>query len=271
MTASLTADSRSHSYRLVDALTVVGASARMQVIDLRFNPLVWILGVVQPAVLVAVGLLPARDPDSLFAAQVAGGALLTSSWSTTVWACAGILRRERFQGTLAPIIIGVRDSRLVLAGKSVGASAGTIVLITATIACELVALGQPIWFPHPALTAVALLLVTCSGFAGGMLIGSLFILTRYGPQLSSALMYPVFLLGGMLVPVHLIPSWIRWASWTISLHWAQELMTSPAPAGRLLGPLGALVGLSLAYTGCGAWVFAHVQVLARRGDSVDLF
>lgn len=256
---------------VVDALDVLTTSARMQISEMRAMPSVLIFTIAQPAVFLAVTLLPLASPTPEKAVSVAIGALLTSFWTATVWGTAGVLRRDRTMGTLARSLTGVRDPRLVVMGKGLGYSLVTVVLSGLTLGMVLLALRQPITLIHPVWLAVGLLAVLLSGAAVGLLVGCVFVLTRYGFQVSSALMYPVFLLGGMLIPPDVVPWGLRWASYGISLRWLQQFLAGAA-AGRVdLWALGAAFGLTLVYGLLGSLLFRLTITRARREATIDLF
>jgi ABC-2 type transport system permease protein len=257
--------------RWLVAAEVVGTSMRAQWADMRTSPLAYLLGVVQPLVFLLVTLTPQTDPPAAEGTRAAFGVLLTAFWGSTVWSAAGILRRERMQGTLARTLTSVRDPRLVVLGKSFGSSLVAIALVTATVAGTLALLRQPVQLDGGGWLLLGLALVVLSGTGVGLLLGSLFVLSRHGPQLSSALMYPVYLLGGMLVPPDLVPGWLGWLSWGISLRWLQQYLVAAA-GGRLdLPALLAAGALTAGYAVAGAWLFRRVTDLARRQATVELY
>jgi len=257
--------------RLWSPIGVLLASARHQMLVFK---MAWripaVLGVVQPAVLLLVTLsLPDRVTPA-YASRVSIGVLLTSFWSFTIWTGAGILQRERSEGTLAPCLIGVRDFRLVLVGKTLGASAMSGLMIVATVALVLTAFRQPLRFDHPGWLAAGLAALLLSGLALGVGLSSLFVLTRFGPQLSAALMYPVFLLGGLLTPLSALPSGVRWLSWAVSLRWTKEFLTSTTTGTPDLFALGMVVVLTALYAVAAAVAFRRFSTYARRRGTIDL-
>lgn len=257
--------------RLLDAVGLGLASARTQWADMRSSPFVLLLGVVQPAVFLLITLTPQDEPSAAEGTRVAFGVLLTAFWGATVWSGAGILRRERTQGTLIRTVTGVRDPRLVVLGKSLGASTGSILCAAATVAVVMAALRQPMRLDGIGWLAIGLGVTILSGTAVGVLVGSLFVLSRYGPQLSSALMYPVYLLGGMLVPAESLPAAVRWVSWLISLRWLQDYFVTTASGSANVWALLAAVALTVGYVVAGLALFSRSVDLARRDGSLDLF
>lgn len=256
---------------LSSTIGVLLASARHQILMFKMT---WripvVLGVVQPTVLLLVTLSLPAQVTSAYASRVSIGVLLTSFWSFTIWTCAGILQRERSEGTLAPCLISVRDFRLILVGKSLGASAMSVLIILATVGAVLAGFGRPLRLDHPGWLLVGMAALLLSGLALGVGLSSLFVLTRFGPQLSAALMYPVFLLGGLLTPLSTLPSGIRWLSWGISLRWTKAFLASAATGAPNLFALGMVVALTAGYAVAAAMAFNRFSALARKEGTIDL-
>ena len=250
---------------------MLAISTRTQWEDMRGSPFILLLGVVQPAVLVLVSLLPGADPSAEDGTRVAVGTLLTSFWASTVWTSGGILRRERFQGTLARALTGVRDPRLVVWGKSAGASLVSAATVAITVAVTFAVLQQPVRLPDPLSFALGLVVLLISGMTIGMLLGAVFVYSRYGPQLSSAIMYPVFLAGGMLVPLDALPSFTRWVSAAISLRWLQTYFTEAADGTGGGRALLAALALTACYAVAGSVLFRRILHHARVKGDLDLF
>jgi ABC-2 type transport system permease protein len=229
-----------------------------------------VLGVVQPTVFLLIVLKAPTHVTTAYASRVAIGVLLTAFWSFTVWTGAGILERERVEGTLAASMISVRDPRLVLVGKSLGSNLISA-LVTATSVCVVLgALGQPVRFDHPGWLAVGLLVLLLSGTALGVGLASLFLLTRFGSQLSAALMYPIFLLAGLLTPLSALPVWLRWLSWGISLRWAMTFLASTVAGPPDLIALVMVCVLTTGYAAVGAYAFQRIATFVREKGTIEL-
>ena len=151
-----------------------------------------------------------------------------------------------------------------------GASAASGLLIVSTVSVVLGALGRSLRFDHPGWLVVGLATVFLTGIVLGVGLSSLFVLTRFGPQLSGALMYPVFLLAGLLTPISTLPSGIRWLSWGISLRWTMTYLSSAASGDPAFGALAMLLVLTVAYAVAGAYAFDRVSRIAREQGTIDL-
>ena len=253
------------------ALEVLVISARMQISQTLSATTTVVFAFIQPVVLLIVTLLPLQDPTPRQVSNIVVGVLLTAFWTATVWGSGSVLRHDRAMGTLAHSLSGVMDARLVVIGKGLGSSAISIVLVSLTVGGVLVVLRRVVVLERRCWLLLGLLAVLASGAAVGLLVGSIFVLTRYGPQLSSALMYPVFLLGGMLIPPDLLPPALRWVSYGISLRWLQQFLVGAATGELELRALAFAIALTLLYGLLGVLLFQRIVTRARRDSTLELF
>lgn len=249
---------------------VLVASGRAQLGVQLSSPVALVLGVVQPAAFLLVTAWGAGDPAPERLTRTAVAAGLTALWSGTVWSSGGILRREIATGTFTQILCSARDPRLVLLGKSLAASLWTAVAITATSICVPLLLGYRLVLHRPGWFLLGALLAVASAAALGLALSCVFVLTRAAHRISEILLYPVFLLGGLLIPLTLLPVWLRWPSGLVSLRWAQEVLAAAA-AGEPVrpGPLVAIGVLTAAYGAVGGWAFGRVLDRGRRKGTLE--
>jgi ABC-2 type transport system permease protein len=252
------------------AADVVVTSARHQIKVVWAHPLFLVGGVLQPLVLLLVMFFARGRPSGEQVTAIATAVLLMAYWGSTVWQGAGILRRERWSGTLGAFMRGFRDPMLVLTGKSLGASIAPAMLTAITVAVVLAALGEGIVVSNPVWFAAGLIAALASGTALGTMLCSLFLLTRYGPQLSSALLYPVFLLAGLLIPAELFPTTVSWLGWFVSLRWAQRFLVSAATGSPDFTALGLVGALTVGYAAAGVIAFRRIDTLARGRGTLEL-
>lgn len=248
---------------------VLLASARMQARQTLSAPPTLVAGLVQPLALLVIVLSPPGGLEPGNGGALVVGVVLTAYWSCTVWGAAGILRRDRATGTLSRSVTGVQDARLVLLGKCAGSSGLAVALVTAGVAVALAILRPAVAYPDPGRVVAGLLLALASGTALGMVISCVFVATRYGAQISSALMYPVFLLGGMLIPPGSIPVPLRWVPDAVSFRWIQAYVGgSPGTPDALA--VGMAVLLTALYAVAGVVLFDRLVTRARKAATLDL-
>jgi ABC-2 type transport system permease protein len=200
------------------SLAVAFEAFVMQFKTARENHSNLIIGIVQPASFLLIVALAARGTGRVDVGQAALGVILLSLWGATVWSSGSVLRAERWQGTLAPLLARPAGLGPVLVGKGAGVTGVALVLIGSTVTATAAVLGDPITVRAPLPFVAALAAVVVSATALGLLLGCVFMLTRAAGRISEALMYPVFILGGMLVPLELLPRWVEPLSTLVSLR-----------------------------------------------------
>ncbi|MFD2765815.1 ABC transporter permease [Micromonospora eburnea] len=257
--------------RLTATLWLLWDCSRMQARELAGHPLALIIGVVQPAVFLMITMgFDSAELGADRATQLAVAVILTSLWASTVWMAGGILHREQELGTLAANVASVHPGFLVLLGKCLGATVRTVLGILVAAGVTVVLIGAPVQLKQPELLLLGLVTVVASGTALGMLMSCLFLVTPYGMHLSSALMYPIFLLGGMLIPADVLPGPLQFVSKLISLHWAQEFLTGAALGHTDVNAYLIMVGLTVGYFVAAVWTFNRLVDHARRGGTLEL-
>lgn len=257
------------SDRLATAAWVVWAALRTEQRAMRGSPLVVIGSAVQPAVFLLV-TLGTRAPGPGRATWLVSAVMLTAMWSSIVWMAGGVLRRERTYGTLARCVSSIHGPGLVLLGKSLGAVLHSTAVILVSTAASVFVLDVGIQLEHPGWMLVGLVAAIASGTALGMLVSCLFLVTEHGLAWSSALMYPVFIVGGLLIPHEVLPEWLRWVSAAVSLRWIHEFLTAAALGTVELRPLAIALGLTAGYAAVAAWALGRAVDQARRKGTLDL-
>jgi ABC-2 type transport system permease protein len=128
-----------------------------------------------------------------------------------------------------------------------------------------VPVAHPVWF---AVTLLAVALGT-AGLATAM--SAVFVLARSARTFQNSLSFPLFLLGGAMVPVSLLPGWLHPVSRLLYLSWATDLLRDSLAAGRLPGAaprLGIVVALGLAGSIGGSLLLNRLVDKARATGTV---
>jgi ABC-2 type transport system permease protein len=248
----------------MNSLWVLVAAAAMQARQQGLNAGTIVLGVLMPAVFLVITLRTADDPAPAEVSRLTVAVILTVLWNTTIWVAGSILRGELRQGTLAANVTAAHPGYLILFGKCLGALLHASAVIVVSTAATLLITGTTVRIERPGWAALGAVLALLSGTVLGTLLACLFIRTQHGPHLSGALMYPIYLLGGMLIPPWALPEPLRWVSDAISLRWASAFIAHAADGSVRLGELAALAGLTVGYAAIAGWLFTRVVDNARR-------
>jgi len=258
-------------HRSSTALSVVLASAWLQVRG-DWHATNFILGVIQPSSFLLITALAAEGRGRVDLDDVALGAGLVALWGATVWASGFILAAERWQGTLSQLLPRPVGLGVVLWGKTLGATLRSSLLIGASVTVTAALLGHRIRIADPLPFLAALLAVLGSALILGLLVSCLFVLTRSAGRISEAIMYPVFILGGLLVPLSLLPEWAQTLSAIVSLRWGGELLRAAAAGDAQTGQAWLMLLVTTAAYGALARVLFHrVLDRVRRDGTLELF
>ncbi|MER7667369.1 hypothetical protein ABTY61_02750 [Kitasatospora sp. NPDC096128] len=242
---------------------------------LQFRGISWLSvlvgAAIQPATYVTITLAANHrgglDPDAV----VLGSAVL-SAWTATLWHAGMVLRRELWAGTLPAICSRPGGLGPILTGKSVASATLSVAVITVSVSLSAALSGHPLTVARPVEFTAALALGFAATLPLGLLVACLFLLTRAALRVAEALVYPVFIVGGLLIPLAALPGWARPVSGGLSLHWLSVLLADAA-AGRPSGllPWCALPVTGLLYALAARIAFGRVLHRARKEGSLEIF
>lgn len=253
------------------SLRAMLASARLQFLIVAHRPMNIATGIITPWMFMSLYLLPRlnRVSESDVTASVTAS-MVGALWSASMWSAAGIIRREKWMGTLGSTLSSPLNPFLAILSKIVGAVTYDTALITVSVAAFCAAFRLPIQASHPVLTVVALMLVVIFGVAASSMIAGALIISRNPFHLTNLFGIPVLFLGGMVIPPDLLPVPLSWFSAIVNFYWLREFMntlSSPVPAYRFL-VVGAV--LSVAYFLLAYLAVKRLLALAKKEGSFAL-
>lgn len=230
-------------------LRLLAAVARFQLAVIRTSPGNMMALVNAPLfTLMLVAVVRHAGRDDLTGYAVLAPAVITV-WAMGLLVSGEVIATERENGTLEALVATPAPLMLVVFGR-----VGTITTISLVSVVEswLVArlgFGVAVGVPHAGIFVVALL---CTGLAmagTATAMSATFVLARSARTFQNSLSYPFYVLGGALVPVALLPDWLRPLCRVVFLSWSTDLMRdalSAAPVTHPLPRLGAVLALGLA-------------------------
>ena len=160
------------------------------------------------------------DPQSLVYAGL--GAAVMGIWTATSVAAGSALQRERWHGTLELLVAAPAHFSLVLLPIGLATSTIGIYCMATTLLWGRVVFGIDLPLEDPLLFALAVPATLLSIGALGFLMAVAFARFRYAWALGSLTEYPVWLICGFLVPLTLLPDWVRPISWVLAPTWGMD-------------------------------------------------
>lgn len=253
------------------ALTAAGAAARFQAAQFRRDPGALLTLVTAP--FLAVILLSVTEHSGR--GDLASHALLAPAVMTALGMAIGeggeTMFRDRAAGVLEALITTPAPLPVVLLGRM---AAITIVGLLGIVECWLVgALGFGVFVTvgHPAVFAAALLATAIGIAATGVLMASIFVAGRNVRSFQNSLSFPLYLLGGVMVPAAMLPFGFDVLARGFFLSWSTDLLRdslAPAPLTDVAWRLGAILALSAATFALGMWIMHRLVRRIRHDGTV---
>lgn len=173
---------------------------------------------------------------------------LMALWTSLLGAAGSTITEERNNGTLELVVASPANLFLfVLRRLSLSAVIGAVALAEAWVVAA-VGFGQVVRIeaPLPFLAAAVLTVAGMVSTAGAL--ASVFVLVPSARILQNALNYPFFLLGGVLVPLALLPDALAAPGRLVFLSYGSDLLR----AGIAGAPTRPLTWVMLVLLGAGA-------------------
>lgn len=205
------------------------------------------------------------QPDALLAP------VLMTLWWFALYHGGTLIGGDRWQGMLEWVLAAPATLATVLLGRIAFVMAlGSIGFF------EVWAVGRALFgvsfpFEHPLSLALTLLATLFTMAATSTLIAALFVLTRNAFTFANSASFPFYVLGGVFVPVALLPGWIRPLSSVVFMSWSADLLRAslrPSAVRDFWLRLGVVAAFGIVTFSIGRAVLAYV--LHRMRSSGDL-
>ena len=227
--------------------------------------------IVEPVIYACVAfyLFRAGDrPGQLLYAAIGAGML--GVWHTTLLGSGQAITLMRGQGTLELLVAAPPPFMWVLAPVTMASATVGLYSLAATLAWGWLLFDVPIRVAHPLLLAVAVLTMMMGLGLLGVVLAAIFVLYRHANALTNLFNYPVWLAAGLLVPVGLLPDWVRPISWLLVPTWGVRAVRESFLGGEPLFAIGACLALTGCYLAVAILVVRQFERLARKHASLAL-
>jgi ABC-2 type transport system permease protein len=202
-------------------------------------------------------------------AAVVGSAVM-AVWSSTSSRSASLLQRERQLGTLELLVVAPRPFALILIPVTLSFATIGIAGIVATMLWGRFAFGVSLVVERPALFLVGVLITVLAIGMMGFVLSVTSVRYRGAWALGVALELPVWLICGFLVPLSLLPPWVRPISWLLAPTWGMNAIRAATTGGAVWTDVATCLALLVAYAVVGALVLQRVLASARTRATVAL-
>jgi ABC-2 type transport system permease protein len=195
------------------------------------------------------------QPDALMAP------VLMTLWWFALYHGGMLVTSDRWQGVLEWMLAAPASLAVVILGRIASIMVFGLLGFFEVWAAGKIVFGVSIPFEHPFALA-STLLVTVYAMAGtAVAFAALFVLTRNAFTFANSSSFPFYVLGGVFVPVAILPGWIQPVTKVVFMSWSSDLLRAslkPAPIHDEWGRLGMVLLLGTVSFAVGRLVLHHV-------------
>jgi ABC-2 type transport system permease protein len=197
--------------------------------------------------------------------------VLMTLWWLALQHAGAMISGDRWQALLEPAIASPTGLAGVLLGRISFLMVMGLFSFVEVWAVGVLMFGVNLSFEHPLALSLTLAASAFATAGTAVAFAGLFVLTRNAHMFANPLSYPFYVLGGVLVPVSLLPSWIQPLSSWIYMSWSADLLRASfraQPVDGLGYRIGMVVVIGAASFAVGRSVLAVVLHRMRiRGDT----
>lgn len=244
----------------------VAGGYRLQLQVMWSNPDHLMMLMTTPVVAAVLVFLAGSTGREELVAHAVLGCGLMGLWGTALFVAGDIVDSDRWGEMLEPAMATPAGFGGAVVGRVLAVTTvGLPTFSESWLIARIVTGGAPT-LQHPAVFLGALVAAAAAMSATALVMAAGFVLARSARVFQNSLSYPIYVLGGVVVPVALLPEWLRPVARLVFLSWASELLhatTEPGPIDDLPQRLAVLLVLG-ATSGLAGWlllqrVLRHVR------------
>jgi ABC-2 type transport system permease protein len=182
------------------------------------------------------------QPDALMAP------VLMTLWWFALFQGGNLVTGDRWQGILEWALAAPVGLASVILGRVASIMCLGLVGFFEVWAIGELIFGVGIPFEHPLELALTLLATIFAMSGTAVAFAALFVMTRNAYTFTNSASFPFYVLGGVFVPIAILPGWIQPVSSAIFMSWSADLLRAslkPETIGDFWGRLGMVVLLGL--------------------------
>jgi ABC-2 type transport system permease protein len=204
-------------------------------------------------------------------------ALLAPVLMTLLWVAlqhAGtIMAGDRWQALLEPMVAAPTSLASFLFGRIMSLMCFGLLSFVEVSAVGKLVFGVSIPFEHPFELFLTLGITALAMGGLAVAIAALLVMTRNAYTFTNSTSFPLYLLGGVFVPVAILPDWIQPLSSALFVSWSADLLRAslkPEPVDDFWARLGMVVLLGAITFAVGRTILHFVLRRMRANGELSL-
>jgi ABC-2 type transport system permease protein len=180
--------------------------------------------VIQPLLIavMAIYMLLERDPSRGIYVVVGSG--MTGLWTSLLFRGTFNINAERFMGTLEGIVASPSALATVVIGKTLASVTMSLLSMIFSYGLASLIFRFSLTVAQPVPFVLSLLVTVLAFISFGLLISPLMAVNLSLSGWVNALEYPMYILGGFLFPILLLPGWSNPVSYVLAPYWAARVL-----------------------------------------------
>lgn len=191
-------------------------------------------------------------------------------WSSTTTTASDTLQAERRQGTLELLVVAPTLFPLTILPITFSMATTGLYSLVATLLWGRIAFGIPIAVHDPAGFASAAIATVLAIGLVGFLQAVTMVRFRAAWAIGAALDMPVWLICGFLIPLSVLPAWVRPVAWMLPPTWGAYALRAAALGGSPWLDILICVALGTCYAVAGTILSFRLVDAARTHATLTL-
>ncbi len=192
--------------------------------------------------------------------------VLMTLWWVALQHAGHLITGDRWQALLEPVIATPTSLATILLGRIAALMGLGLLSFGEVLIVGKLVFGVGVPFEHPVEMALTLLATAFATAGTAIAFAAVFVMTRNAYTFTNSLSFPLYLLGGVFVPVAFLPGWIQPVSSGVFMSWSADLLRATVKRdgiGDFWSRLAMIVALGAASFLLGRLILFHVLARMR--------
>jgi len=202
----------------------------------------------QPIIIALLGLWMLKDKGPDAAMFVVVGSGLTGLWSSLLFISGNSINAERWSGTLESLVALPTPFEVIVFGKNLANVIQSLLSMVLGYLVAVFAFGYSLDVQQPLLFVISVVFAIVAFVSFGLIIAPIFVMNPGVRAWQNAMEFPIYVLGGFLFPIALLPSWTTPVSYLLPPYWAAVALHGTSTGGASLNQTFFAWGMMLLFS-----------------------